>query len=65
MDPRAPTLRRVRSNPFAFTAFAATEPYLKEYLSMPLEAVIERAGFEAPAQEPCSPRHRAVVAHKP
>ena len=65
MDPRSPILARVRSNPFAFTAFASTEPYLKEYLSFPLEAALEDAGFEPPAQAPNSPRHRTVVAHKP
>ena len=65
MDPRSPILERVRSNPFAFTAFASTEPYLKEYLSFPMEEALEQAGFEPAAQAACSPRHRAVVAHKP
>jgi ubiquinone/menaquinone biosynthesis C-methylase UbiE len=65
MDPSSPILVRVRSNPFAFTAFASTEPYLKEYLTFPLEAELQGAGFEAAAQAPNSPRHRTVVAHKP
>ena len=65
MDPRSPILARVRSNPFAFTAFASTEPYLKEYLTLPLEGALEAAGFGAAAQAANSPRHRTVVAHKP
>jgi ubiquinone/menaquinone biosynthesis C-methylase UbiE len=65
MDPSSPILARVRSNPFAFTAFASTEPYLKEYLTFPLEAELQGAGFEPAAQAPNSPRHRTVVAHKP
>jgi ubiquinone/menaquinone biosynthesis C-methylase UbiE len=65
MDPISPILARVRSNPFAFTAFASTEPYLKDYLSFGMEQALEDAGFEAAAQAPNSPRHRTVVAHKP
>ena len=64
MDPRSPILARVRANPFAFTAFASTEPYLEQYLTLPLERALVDAGFEAPAQAANSPRHRTVVAHK-
>jgi ubiquinone/menaquinone biosynthesis C-methylase UbiE len=65
MDPRSAILGRVRANPFAFTAFASTEPYLQDYLTFALEAAVEAAGFEAPQQAANSPRHRTLVAHKP
>jgi ubiquinone/menaquinone biosynthesis C-methylase UbiE len=65
MDPRSAILGRVRANPFAFTAFASTEPYLQDYLTFALEAAVEGAGFEAPQQAANSPRHRTLVAHKP
>eukprot|EP00897_Mesotaenium_endlicherianum_P003939 jgi/Mesen1/3573/ME000002S05139 len=64
MNPNSPFLHRMVNNVFAFTAFKATEPYFDDYRTFPIEEAIVDQGFEAPKQVECSPRHRAIVAHK-
>lgn len=64
MNPNSPFFQSMVDNVFAFTAFKATEPYLDDYRTFPIEEAIAEAGFEYPSQEESSPRHRTIVAHK-
>eukprot|EP00798_Chlamydomonas_sp_ICE-L_P012997 gene12997-5361_t len=65
MNPASPAFQRVLGNPFAFTAFRSTEPWLEEYITLDLHAAIQEVGFSAPLQKLATPRHRTVVAVKP
>ena len=64
MDPSTPAFRRIAENPFAYTAFKSTEPYLDQYACVKFAEVIERAGLASPQQRSNSPRHRTIVAMK-
>ncbi|CAI5500349.1 unnamed protein product, partial [Closterium sp. Naga37s-1] len=64
MNPRSPFFQRISNNPFTFAAFKATEPYLDDYRTFPIEDAIAERGFEYPQQMESSPRHRCIVAHK-
>merc|ERR1712216_180147 len=64
MDPSTPAFRRIADNPFAYTAFKSTEPYLDQYACVKFAEVIERAGLASPQQRSNSPRHRTIVAMK-
>lgn len=48
-----------------FVQFKATEPYFDDYRTFPIEDAIAEQGFEYPQVGTCSPRHKAIVAHKP
>ena len=64
MNPRSPVFQRFASNPFAFAAFKATEPWIQEYVNADLELVLTQAGFKGVGVLENSPRHRTVVAFK-
>ncbi|CAI5950107.1 unnamed protein product [Closterium sp. NIES-64] len=64
MNPRSPFFQKISNNPFTFAAFKATEPYLDDYRTFPIEDAIAERGFEYPQQMESSPRHRCIVAHK-
>ncbi|CAM6102340.1 unnamed protein product [Calypogeia fissa] len=64
MDPRSVHFQNMVKNVFAFTAFKATEPWVDDYRTFPIEMAIVERGFSSPTQESCSPRHRTIVAHK-
>ena len=66
MDPASPAFARIFANPFAYTAFKSTEPWLMDYMTLDLHAALRDAGFAAPVlQASNTPRHRTVVARKP
>lgn len=65
MNPATPAFQRIFSNPFAYTAFKSTEPWLEEYVMLNLHAAMLGAGFESPLQADNTPRHMTVVARKP
>lgn len=44
MNPASPAFQRVLSNPFAYTAFKSTEPYLEEYIGLDMAGAMQRAG---------------------
>ena len=64
MNPKSDFFRKFAGNPFAFTAFKSTEPWIQEYISMDLEKTLEESGFEEIEVMSNSPRHRTVVAFK-
>mmetsp|Transcript_27277 Transcript_27277/g.73716 ORF Transcript_27277/g.73716 Transcript_27277/m.73716 type:complete len:369 (+) Transcript_27277:120-1226(+) len=64
MNPRSPAFGRIMGNPFAYTAFKSTEPWLQEYIALDMHAAIQEAGFGRPVEKECTPRHRTVVAVK-
>lgn len=64
MNPNSQFFNKIANNPFTFAAFKATEPYLDDYRTFPIEDAIAERGFEYPQQAECTPRHRAIVAHK-
>jgi len=64
MDPNSSIFRKIASNPFAFTAFKSTEPWIQEYISMDLVKTLERSGFSNIQVKSNSPRHRTVVGFK-
>jgi hypothetical protein len=45
MDPRSDFFIKFASNPFAFTAFKSTEPFIHEYIVMDLENTLKECGF--------------------
>lgn len=65
MNPASPVFQRIFGNPFAYTAFKSTEPWLQEYITLDMDAAIVGAGFRAPLQRDSTPRHKTVVAVKP
>jgi hypothetical protein len=44
------------------TLLKSTEPFLDDYFALDLEQELRDAGFDSVTSQPCSPRHRAVVA---
>ena len=64
MDPKSIFFQKFASNPFAFTAFKSTEPWIQEYISMDLEKTLSTCGFVNIKVISNSPRHRTVVAFK-
>lgn len=64
MDPKSVFFQKFAGNPFAFTAFKSTEPWIGEYVSMDLEQTLLTCGFENIQVRSNSPRHRTVVAFK-
>jgi ubiquinone/menaquinone biosynthesis C-methylase UbiE len=64
MDPKSSFFQKFASNPFAFTAFKSTEPWIQEYISMDLESTLLSCGFKDIEVKSNSPRHRTVVAFK-
>ena len=64
MNPRSEAFQRFAANTFAFQAFRSTEPWLLEYISLDLEAMLQDCGFSEVTMIPNSPRHRTVVAMK-
>lgn len=65
MDPNSAAFQKVASNPFAFTAFKSTEPWLNEYMQVDLLAELRNAGFVDVTIQNNSPRHRTCTAFKP
>jgi TRAP-type C4-dicarboxylate transport system substrate-binding protein len=64
MNPASPAFQRIFANPFAYTAFKSTEPWLEEYVGLDLAGALQEAGFSGVSQQENSPRHRTVVAVK-
>jgi len=64
MDPASSIWRRIFSNPPAYVAFKATEPWLMEYISLDMPGAMAAAGFLPPQTASNSPRHKTVVAIK-
>lgn len=64
MDPSSESFIKLASNPFAFSAFSSTEPWLTEYVSMDLNKMLTEVGFAHISTMSNSPRHRTVVAVK-
>lgn len=64
MDPDSESFQKIASNPFAFTAFKSTEPWIQEYISMDLRKTLESSGFTNIKVKSNSPRHRTVVGFK-
>lgn len=44
------------------TLLKSTEPFMDQFLALDLEGALREAGFVRIHSEPCSPRHRAVLA---
>jgi hypothetical protein len=65
MDPSSAVFQRIFKNPFAYTAFKSTEPWLQEYIALDMPAAMQEAGFRAPRTQSNTPRHKTVVALKP
>lgn len=65
MDPDTPSFSRIMSNPFAYAAFKSTEPWLVEYVTLPLTEALEQAGFKKAVKRQATPRHKCIVAIKP
>lgn len=65
MDPQSATFQRIISNPFVFTAFKSTEPWLQDYMALDMPQAMQDAGFRRPMQADNTPRHKTVVAVKP
>ncbi len=64
MDPTTPAFNRILSNPFAFTAFKSTEPWLNEYIMLDMPREMADCGFGQPRTKNSTPRHKTVVAVK-
>lgn len=64
IDPQSESFQRLASNPFGFAAFTSTEPWLAEYIALPLQAELQSVGFVDVSTRSNSPRHRTVVAWK-
>eukprot|EP00898_Chlorokybus_atmophyticus_P006399 jgi/Chlat1/6760/Chrsp50S06458 len=64
MNPASPFFKRIASNVFTFAAFKSTEPYLDQYMHLPLEQAIAERGFHVPRVKTNSPRHKTLVAIK-
>ena len=64
MDPNSASFQALACNPFAFTAFKSTEPWLTSYMGLSLEEELINQGFVDVSIRINSPRHRTVVAWK-
>jgi SAM-dependent methyltransferase len=60
MDPEAHAYANMP--PYLMTLLKSTEPYLDEYFALSMDEELRAAGFDEVSIEPCSPRHRAVLA---
>jgi len=65
INPNSESFRRLASNPFAFQAFKSTEPWLAEYITVPLQQELANIGFVDVSTRENSPRHQTIVAWKP
>ncbi|EFJ48819.1 hypothetical protein VOLCADRAFT_90465 [Volvox carteri f. nagariensis] len=64
MNPQSATFQRIFGNPFAYTAFKSTEPWLQEYITLDMPGALRDAGFAAVVTREATPRHKTVVALK-
>lgn len=64
MNPQSAVFQRIFGNPFAYTAFKSTEPWLQEYITLDMPGAMREAGFAQVAQRESTPRHKTVVALK-
>ncbi len=64
IDPQSQFFQEFASNPFAFTAFKSTEPYIQEYVSLDIVTLLRECGFKNVQVRSNSPRHRTIVAYK-
>ncbi|KAG2492625.1 hypothetical protein HYH03_009041 [Edaphochlamys debaryana] len=64
MNPASPVFQRIFSNPFAYTAFKSTEPWLQEYISLDMPGALREAGFAQVVTRESTPRHKTVTALK-
>lgn len=64
MDPLSEHFKRFASNPFAFAAFKATEPWIQEYVALDLVALLRDCGFTEVTVRSNSPRHRTIIARR-
>ena len=60
MNPQSEVFKKLP--PYVFTLLKSTEPYLDDYFSLDLPALIEESGFQTPEIFCNSPRHRSLVA---
>lgn len=62
-DPKSPTIQNL---PFVlFTLMKSTEPFLDQYYTLDMEALLEEVGFVNVSSTRTDPRHRTIVAIKP
>ncbi|KXZ55370.1 hypothetical protein GPECTOR_3g499 [Gonium pectorale] len=64
MNPQSAVFQRIFGNPFAYTAFKSTEPWLQEYITLDMPGSMREAGFARVTQRESTPRHKTVVALK-
>lgn len=65
MDPASEGFQRIFRSPFAYAAFKSTEPWLMEYISLDVPAMLREAGFCSVLRASSTPRHFTMVAVKP
>ena len=63
MNPRSEIYQKMPR--YVFTLLKSTEPYLDQYFSLDLEALLKEIGFETVTMRTTSIRHRAIIARKP
>ncbi|GLC42713.1 hypothetical protein PLESTB_001130500 [Pleodorina starrii] len=64
MNPQSAIFQRIFGNPFAYTAFKSTEPWLQEYIALDMPGAMREAGFSRVVTRESTPRHKTVVALK-
>ena len=64
IDPQSQFFQKFASNPFAFTAFKSTEPYIQDYINLDIVTLLQESGFKNIQVRSNSPRHRTIVARK-
>ncbi|GLI59339.1 hypothetical protein VaNZ11_001199 [Volvox africanus] len=64
MNPQSAIFQRIFGNPFAYTAFKSTEPWLQEYLALDMPGTLREVGFGQVRTRESTPRHKTVVALK-
>ncbi|KAG2429387.1 hypothetical protein HXX76_011152 [Chlamydomonas incerta] len=64
MNPESAVFQRIFGNPFAYTAFKSTEPWLQEYIALDMPGALREAGFAEVVTRESTPRHKTVVAVK-
>ncbi|KAG2430699.1 hypothetical protein HYH02_013696 [Chlamydomonas schloesseri] len=64
MNPESAVFQRIFGNPFAYTAFKSTEPWLQEYIALDMPDALREAGFAEVVTRESTPRHKTVVAIK-
>eukprot|EP00197_Chlamydomonas_leiostraca_P009764 CAMPEP_0202867472 /NCGR_PEP_ID=MMETSP1391-20130828/9455_1 /ASSEMBLY_ACC=CAM_ASM_000867 /TAXON_ID=1034604 /ORGANISM="Chlamydomonas leiostraca, Strain SAG 11-49" /LENGTH=352 /DNA_ID=CAMNT_0049547519 /DNA_START=24 /DNA_END=1078 /DNA_ORIENTATION=- len=55
MNPTTPAFLRIMNNPFAYTAFKSTEPWLEEYITFDMHGAMQEIGFRGPVQRNNTP----------